>query len=147
MTPEITPKLIKYFKSNTHINKGGCWIYEKGREKNGYCRVMINYKRYGAHRLSYMFYMGKIPKGKFICHKCDVPACINPNHLFPGSQKENILDCAKKGRLKTKLKPSDIKVIRSICQDFSFRKIGRMFGVHHNTVIDIVKRKWWAHIQ
>lgn len=56
---------------------------------------------YGAHRVSYEYFKGRIPKGKIICHKCDNPKCINPDHLFVGTRTDNYWDARKKGHIKS----------------------------------------------
>jgi hypothetical protein len=76
----------------------GCWIgYGK---RPGYRTISINGIGIRAHRYSYLLFNGPILKNHFICHKCDVPECINPNHLFQGTADDNIKDAMKKGRLK-----------------------------------------------
>lgn len=85
-----------------------CWIWTGHIQNSGYGMITINKKNFLAHRLSYEAFIGKIPKGINVCHKCDVKLCCNPEHLFLGTQKENIADCIKKGR---HLSPGSGKVV------------------------------------
>ena len=80
------------------ITESGCWIWMKGTDKNGYGVFSINNKSVRSHRIIYEIHKGIIPIGMEVCHKCDVPACVNPNHLFIGTRKDNALDSLKKGR-------------------------------------------------
>ena len=84
----------------------GCWGWTGNSDGKGY-GTLSNRKGSGfspekAHRVSYEKFYGEIPKGLYICHKCDNPSCTNPAHLFAGTQKENMQDCSKKGRLNSK---------------------------------------------
>lgn len=78
---------------NTH-----CWEWLGSVSNDGYGKCKRYGKTYRAHRLSYEIFRGFIPKDKFVCHHCDNPLCVNPEHLWTGSQKENELDKDKKGR-------------------------------------------------
>lgn len=78
---------------------GHCWIWHGSFLPNGYGRFGLNMKSYKAHRVAYFIIYGEIPKRKLVCHKCDNPSCVNPEHLFVGSPRENTLDMLSKGRL------------------------------------------------
>ena len=76
----------------------GCWIWLKSLNNGGYGTVAVKGKSKFAHRFSWEFYRGPIPSGKNVLHRCDIPSCVNPDHLFIGSQTDNHLDSQTKGR-------------------------------------------------
>ncbi len=107
---EMTTLEIAKFWQYTEIDKttkmirdaqkwfGHCWIW-KGHTKKGYGYFSHHQILYRAHRISYFLVYGSIPENAFVCHKCDNPSCVNPQHLFLGSPRENTQDMISKGRL------------------------------------------------
>jgi len=80
------------------IDKSGdCWIWTGNKSKNGYGRFAFDNRNALAHRVSYALYVGRIPDGMFVCHSCDVKACVNPEHLWLGTNSDNQKDSVAKG--------------------------------------------------
>lgn len=78
----------------------GCWLWLGSIKKNGYGNMAFGGSFTQAHRVSYMAFKGEIPSGFVICHSCDNPSCVNPDHLWHGTYSDNMKDASKKGRNK-----------------------------------------------
>jgi hypothetical protein len=89
--------LVSYVPADPNT---GCWNWTKHLSGGGYGAFKIEGIMRPAHRVSYELFWGEIPDGLQVCHRCDNKRCINPDHLFLGTQKDNIADCIKKGRMK-----------------------------------------------
>lgn len=96
---------------NQRLDKAGsCWIFTSGKDRDGYgqCQAAKTAKELGvtrAHQMAYRVWVGDIPEGYFVCHKCDNPSCCNPDHLFVGTANDNVQDMMKKGRHVSGSKP------------------------------------------
>jgi hypothetical protein len=77
---------------------GDCWLWTASKIRNGYGRYKLNGETVYAHLFSWEYFNGEIDKGLSVLHKCDVRNCVNPNHLFLGTQKDNMVDMIAKGR-------------------------------------------------
>jgi hypothetical protein len=95
---ETSFKVFERFFRKYRFGPGDCWTWTAGIAHNGYGKFSIKTRTFGAHRVSYTIFRGEIPKGKYICHSCDNRSCVNPAHLWPGTAKENQIDCREKGR-------------------------------------------------
>jgi hypothetical protein len=117
--------------------------------RTGYGRIFRDKKWRWAHRIAWEDTIGPIPEGLCVLHKCDVSACVNPNHLFVGTQQDNIDDMIQKGRKKTKLKPVDVLRIRELRQQgHTFRVIADMFNLKSGvTVFNIISGKSWRLVR
>lgn len=76
----------------------GCWLWKGYTDPKGYGIFSLRGKQYRAHRFNYERYNGKIDNQLYVCHHCDVRNCVNPSHLFLGTQDDNMKDMVKKGR-------------------------------------------------
>lgn len=133
-----------------------CWLW-MGARINGYGRLKINKQSKWAHRASYEHYVGAIPNGQLVLHHCDTPACINPEHLFLGTQKDNIADCCRKGRRgrsgaslvgeanpARKLTAADVLAMRASHE--SQTALAARYGVSQARVSKILRREAWKHL-
>jgi hypothetical protein len=135
----------------------GCWIWTGMRHHGSQYGVFcFRRKSVRAHRAAWEIYRGAIPSGMCILHKCDVPMCVNPDHLFVGTQADNNADRDAKGRTKSakgstqhlaKLKESDIPRIRERrLLGLSLSTIAKEFGVSKHAIHGVVAGRTWTHV-
>lgn len=102
MARTILPSQEKFLDQVEMEPTTGSWIWTGSLSPSGYgqvaCTINGVYRSFRAHRVAWMIFAGEIPKGKFILHKCDFRACVNPDHLYVGSLQDNNADTAKRGR-------------------------------------------------
>lgn len=122
----------------------GCWIWQRSKGVDGYPKqIRLDGKAYAAHRFYYEQKYGSIPKGYALDHLCKNRLCVNPDHLQPVTQTENT-----RRRSITKLTEQDAANIKTMfAQGYSKRRLGRMFGVNHTTIADLLNGKTWKDIE
>lgn len=138
-----------------------CWLWTATRTRKGYGQFRVGSKLQHAHRVSWELANGPIPEGTgfhgtCVCHRCDVPLCVNPAHLFLGSCAENLADMRAKGRANhavgeaigcAKLTAADVMEIRRLKKTgLSEAKLGARFGVSSSAVHRIVSGNGWSHV-
>lgn len=102
---QLTNEHVARFWSKVNTNGAAileslCWEWTASKTKKGYGRIRNSvFGEVTAHRLSYLIHSGAIPSGLWVLHRCDNRACVNPDHLFLGTHKDNMHDCSAKGRL------------------------------------------------
>lgn len=138
----------RFYDQFIPVTESGCWLWIGCCSKSGYGQIKDHYKTKTAHRTSYELHIGEIPEGMLVCHKCDVPFCVNPNHLFIGTSRDNILDSVSKGRHphcethnKAKLTWENCDEIRSSNEDMQV--IADRLGVHFSTVYRVRRGETW----
>lgn len=89
----------RFWKKVEKKSPDECWEFKGAKYEHGYgCLSVGGRKNKGAHRISYVIHFGEIPNDLHVLHKCDNPPCVNPNHLFLGTHKQNMEDKSRKGR-------------------------------------------------
>lgn len=142
----LIERLLRY------INKTDtCWLWTKTKFSNGYGKISYKKTHIGAHRASWIAFRGEIPKGMFVLHSCDVRGCVNPDHLFLGSHKDNMEDMRNKGRAKgrqtkrvkrIKLNQWTAELIRGSNKTVS--ELARLNNVSRRTVTLIRQGRIWV---
>ncbi len=146
--------LLERFEEKYILDAGGCWLWTAAKDYNGYGVIRTKDSRAErTHRVSYKLFVGPIPKGIFVCHRCDNPSCVNPEHLFLGSQADNIRDMISKNRQKdsrgifngrNKLNEDQVRAIRT--DNRIHRKVAADYNIAASTVKNIKKRYIWKDI-
>lgn len=145
------------------IDENNCWLWTAAKNQKGYGYFGVYYQEQKkfkikyAHRVSYEFYVGEIPSKLLVLHKCDVPRCVNPDHLFIGTDLDNAIDKIKKGRAadtkgekngRAILNKEKVLKIRKLYKTgkYSQVKLAEMFGVKKSIIGRILLGQAWSHV-
>ena len=133
------------------VNKTeSCWEWTRQKQKGfSYGKLTYKNKKRLAHRVSWFLTYGEWPSNNMcVLHKCDNPSCVNPDHLFLGTQQDNMRDMAIKNRAATKLKPEEVIEIRKLAELGESRKVlSEKFNISKRQINRIISREDWRHIE
>lgn len=149
-------RLLKHSQKNP---RSGCWDWAKAANAKGYATIRVLRRPHGsslASRVSFLLFRDEIPDGLFVCHRCDNPKCVNPMHLFLGTQGDNMADMKAKGRQRSlrgeqskfsKITAADVLRIRErYGAGESPIAIGGDYGLTFNAVILAATGRTWGHL-
>lgn len=148
----------RFWSKVSKISDDNCWLWLGDKISNGYGRFSLKNKKYLAHRFAFSL-DNNIPINNidcFICHTCDNRLCVNPRHLFKGTNSDNMVDMYRKGRGNdnkgekhgaSKLTDAEVLKIRQLCiTGISQQKIASMYNVSQSLITNIKLNKTWKHL-
>lgn len=149
---------VSFFEANYMPEpNSGCWIWLRGLNKDGYGSMSLRSRAQTTHRFAWQLYRGPIQKGMCVCHRCDVRGCVNPDHLFLGTPKDNDADMRAKGRAillrprhgelngRAKLRANDVVEIRRRKKSGeNLRTLAKEYGVTQFTICKIASGARWG---
>lgn len=134
---------------------GECWIWTAYRDSFGYGNFKVDGVNCYAHRICYELEHGSIPEGMCVLHRCDNPSCVNPEHLFLGTHRDNVKDKISKRRHcigskngRSKMTRERVRVLRAYKKGLPITDVmlGQRFGISATSARDIVSGKHWKHV-
>jgi hypothetical protein len=135
------------------VDDRGCWIWTGKTTNRRYGLIGWRGRSWLVHRVAWVLRHGELAPDVLVLHRCDRPPCCNPDHLFVGSQRDNVRDCIAKKRFRVpngaahyraKLTPASARAIRELARDgWGYRRLARRFGVHRGTIGAVIRRRTW----
>ena len=146
------PLSSKIAENSLRIPESGCWIWMSTIEKSGYGRVCAGKKPFFAHRVSYELKYGEIPQGMMALHHCDVRCCVNPDHIFVGTQQDNMTDKVRKNRQAKGCRHGNAKLTEDQAREIKFSsevstKLAAKFGYSASMIREIKNGNLWKHLE
>lgn len=159
---EAEPLAVRFWRHVRKAGPDGCWEWQGSRFRKGgskgYGRMFEKHggkrRLLSPHRVSYELHIGTVPDGQGVLHSCDNRACVNPRHLFTGTDMDNKRDAVQKGRHafgarvgNSRLSGGTVRAVRMRHRaGESQAALAREYGVHPSTIYAVVHRKWWRHV-
>ena len=159
MPHKYTTSDVLRFQEHVKISESGCHEWYGAIQSNGYGVLRVDGKPMLSHRISWELENDSVPKGMCVLHRCDNRRCVNPEHLFVGTQADNMRDAVSKGRMgnknpmkgeghaRSRLTEDDVRAIRCAHESGETNSsIARRYDVSGTHIGYIVNRKLWKHI-
>lgn len=156
-TDAPTGTVLERFESQfIRIPESGCWVWTgSNKNKFGHGAFKLGNRKSKvlyAHRMAWELYVGPIPLGLMVLHRCDCPCCVNPHHLFLGTHSDNMNDMVSKGRNIKGSSSPQAKINESIALKIKSmrgtptKEIAFIFGISRQSVADIIYGRTWKHV-
>ncbi len=159
--PKPRPAAVRFLEKVAVAGPDDCWRWVGAHASGGYGSMLVS--SYGGrirlrlsmrvHRFAWLHWIGPIPDGQHVCHACDVRDCVNPRHLFLGTNADNVADRVKKGRSavqrgesnpRSKLTDAAVREIRSVIG--RTRELAAKYGVSREMVQRARSGQFWGHV-
>lgn len=160
----MKPAIDRVLAKISPVPFSGCWVFMGATNEAGYGIVGTGGRGQPtdrAHRITYRHFCGDIPDGMFVCHTCDVPSCCNPDHLFLGTNQDNVDDMIRKGRNSppprnphvvgsvhpgAKLTEDQVREMKMLrAQGWKQKELAMRYGVAHQTISKVLAGKRFKH--
>jgi len=150
------PALDRFNDKWTRDEITGCWVWRAQLDMGGYGSMWAGAElgrkdKMQSHRVSWLLHRGPIPKNMLVCHRCDNRACVNPDHLFLGTDADNATDMKNKGRSAKGERVNTAKLTADLIPKIradkrAYRTIGAAYGVGKSVIFSIKHGKSWGHV-
>jgi len=154
--PRSSKTYARFYARHIPEPNSGCWLWLGFLDKDGYGFIRYKGKNTRAHRYSYLAHKGEIPENNVVCHKCDNPSCVNPDHLFIGTKKDNTADMISKNRQGSwdyrlggdsyNAKLTNEQAIEVYKSSKSYRELANLYGVGTSTIGRIKRKQTYSNV-
>lgn len=152
------PILMERFQDKyIPVTESGCWLWIGACDCKGRARIAYKGRNARASHVAWELFRGPVPVGSMLCHHCDIPACVNPDHLYIGDSHTNVQDMMRRGRntvpvgeshWKSKLTEVDVLAIRGMSgKGYASWRVAKIFGVSSSTIRRIWRMDNWRHVR